>query len=567
MRRFLVAVLILGFLLRVIGLSSYPIGFSADEASDAYDAYSLLKTGKDQWGEPWPIVLRSFGDFRPPVYAYLAIPSVAAFGLNEFAARLPSALLGSLAVLGVYLMVRKLFDDERLAFLSAVLLALSPWHIGLSRVVSQANLTVFFMTFGVWAFITGLKDKRFMPVAAIFFGINLFTYHSARLITPIVGIILLYLYRKELGFTGVSGIKSAVKKNAAALAIVSLFLGIAFYSLFMGAGARAGDVTIFNPTDKWMSVFERRNEAVVQGLPVFFARAFSNKLTHVFDQFVGRYVGYLSPQFLFTEGVSEWTYGVIPGRGVLFLFEIPFILASLWFLARYGLGKSKALTFVFLWILLSPFAAALTKGPGYVGNRAAVMMPAIQVFSAFGGVLVYDFFLKKTKIKKSILAALAVGVFAVFLVAFLEDYVYHAPRAAAPSMLYGRKEAILVVESIKGNYSEIVVSRSFSEPQMFVAFHTAWDPEDYQRQTSDWLRYESEGLPFLDQLGEYRLGKYTFKSIDFNSEKDTPGILMVGKPEEFPANVIPLHIIYYPDGEAAFYLVDPSLGALAGKQN
>jgi len=84
------------FLLRIVGLSSYPVGFTQDEAGLGYDAYSLLLTGKDQWGKSWPLVFRSFGDFKLPLYSYLAIPSVAAFGLNEFSTRLPNALVGTL---------------------------------------------------------------------------------------------------------------------------------------------------------------------------------------------------------------------------------------------------------------------------------------------------------------------------------------------------------------------------------------------------------------------------------------------------------------------------------------
>src|SRR3989304_30788 len=88
--------------LRVVGLSSYPAGFTQDEAGLGYDAYSLLLTGKDQWGVSWPLILRSFGDFKMPLYSYLAIPSVYLFELNEFSVRFPNAILGSFAVLTTF---------------------------------------------------------------------------------------------------------------------------------------------------------------------------------------------------------------------------------------------------------------------------------------------------------------------------------------------------------------------------------------------------------------------------------------------------------------------------------
>src|SRR3989344_4338949 len=115
MRKWLLAVILgLAFFLRIAGLSSFPPGFTPDEASFGYDAYSILKTGKDQWGKPFPVVLESFGDFKSPLYTYLAVPSVASFGLNKFAVRLPNAILGTIAVYITYLLAKKLFSKEGL---------------------------------------------------------------------------------------------------------------------------------------------------------------------------------------------------------------------------------------------------------------------------------------------------------------------------------------------------------------------------------------------------------------------------------------------------------------------
>ena len=536
-------VLALTLLLRVVGLSNYPVGFTADEASFGFDAYSLIETGKDQWGEAWPITFRSFGDFKLPVYTYLAVPSVAAFGLTEFATRLPAAFVGVLAVFATYLMTSQMFRNKRLGLVAAFLLTISPWHIGLSRGAFEANLTTFFMTFGVWAFLKGLKDRRFLTVSAASFGVNLFTYHSARLITPLVGLVLVVVYKKEIGLERISRLGEVVKKNAVPLAIFLVFLFAAFYSLFVGGGSRAGDITIFNPTDKWAALSDRRYEAVLAGVPSQVSRLFSNKAVYVLDQFAERYLAYLSPQFLFTQGVSEWAYGVIPGRGVLYIIELPFILASLWYLGKNGLSKSKGLTFIFFWILISPLAAALTKGPGYSGTRAATMMPAIQAFSAFGAILFFDLVSKRLKIEKKLLTFLFIGVFGIFLMIFVEDYVYHAPVAGAGGMLYGRQEAVEYVGEVEEDYEKITFSRSLTEPQIFVAFYNKWDPAEYQEATKDWLRYEDENLPFLDQLGNYSLGKYTFSDINYSEAEE--GELLVGKKEEFPADANFVHTVSF----------------------
>src|SRR3972149_156253 len=91
-------VLIFAVLLRVYKLNNSPPGLYSDEAAYGYNAYSLLTTGHDEYAKSWPFALKSFGDYKPPMTAWLTIPSIATFGLSEFAVRLPSALAGVASV-------------------------------------------------------------------------------------------------------------------------------------------------------------------------------------------------------------------------------------------------------------------------------------------------------------------------------------------------------------------------------------------------------------------------------------------------------------------------------------
>ncbi|OGY11713.1 MAG: hypothetical protein A3H88_03515 [Candidatus Blackburnbacteria bacterium RIFCSPLOWO2_02_FULL_44_9] len=544
----IILLIVLAFLLRAVALSSYPTGFTPDEASFGYDAYSLLKTGRDQWGETLPLTLRSFGDFKLPLYAYLTIPSIAIFGLNELATRLPNAIFGTLAVLATYLLSQELFKNKKLSFLAALLLAISPWHIALSRGAFEANLTTFFLPFGVWAFLKGKNNPWWLVVSAFCFGLNLFTYHSARLITPLIVLLLVY---GKYGPT-----RQTIWKHKSAVIIFSIFFVVAAYTMFFGAGARGADIAIFNPTDKWASVADRRYEAVLAGLPDFFARLFSNKLMYVVKTFLANYSSYLSPQFLFTQGAGEWTYGMIPGRGVLYLIESLFVLISALYVAR---GRAtKGLLFIFLWILLSPIPGSLTKGPGHAGNRIAVMMPALQIFSAYGAILLMELIGDWKKKTKKFLLPLVITLSLLSLTFFLEDYIFHAPKHAASSMLYGRREAIKFASSQEDRYSTILVSRSLSEPHIYVAFYKQWNPKDYQTASVDWLRYEKEKLSFLDQLGTYSLGKYLFQNISFSDDKNQKHTLLIGKPGELPRDANIIKKIDLPDNSPAIYVVDPS---------
>jgi len=103
-------ILVLAFILRFYKLGEIPLSLDWDENSNAYNAYSILKTGRDEYGNFLPITNRSFDDYKPPLYMYLNVVTVAIFGLTPFAARLPSAFFGFLTVPAMYFLARKIFE-------------------------------------------------------------------------------------------------------------------------------------------------------------------------------------------------------------------------------------------------------------------------------------------------------------------------------------------------------------------------------------------------------------------------------------------------------------------------
>src|SRR3990167_1719234 len=105
----LLAIVILAAVLRFWQLGQNPPSLDWDEAAHGYNAYSILKTGRDEYGYKFPLYFRSFDDYKPPIYTYLVVPSIAIFGLNDFAVRFPSALIGVFAIMFTYFLVKELF--------------------------------------------------------------------------------------------------------------------------------------------------------------------------------------------------------------------------------------------------------------------------------------------------------------------------------------------------------------------------------------------------------------------------------------------------------------------------
>src|SRR3990167_4239447 len=152
-------IFVAGAFLRFNNLSAIPAGFQMDEASKGYSAYSLLKTARDDNNIFFPFNIDIFGDNSPAGYHYLTIIPVAIFGLTEFAVRFPGALFGAFSVLAIYLLAYSIFQNRKIGLLSALLLAISPWHINLSRASSESLVALFFIILGFSLIIWSLRTQ------------------------------------------------------------------------------------------------------------------------------------------------------------------------------------------------------------------------------------------------------------------------------------------------------------------------------------------------------------------------------------------------------------------------
>jgi len=59
-KKILFIIIVAGFLIRFININNYP-PLLWDEASLGYNAYSILKTGRDEYGKFLPLIFKSFG--------------------------------------------------------------------------------------------------------------------------------------------------------------------------------------------------------------------------------------------------------------------------------------------------------------------------------------------------------------------------------------------------------------------------------------------------------------------------------------------------------------------------
>ena len=117
--------LIAGVWLRVTHLDQVPPGLYCDEACNGYDAYSILKTGRDHHGNFLPILVQGFNDYRRPLFDYSLVPLVATFGLKISVVRLGAALWGIVDIIAAVTLAWYLLGLPGAA-VTAMLLAIRP---------------------------------------------------------------------------------------------------------------------------------------------------------------------------------------------------------------------------------------------------------------------------------------------------------------------------------------------------------------------------------------------------------------------------------------------------------
>lgn len=551
------AIVFLGVLLRFFALGQIPIGFTADEASQGYSAYSLLKTGKDEWGLSWPLTsFRAFADYRAPLQTYLIIPLVALFGLNEFAVRLPSAIFGVGALIAIYLLANELFPKKQIKFLglelnlghlAAFFLAISPWHIQFSRTALEANFASLLFPLGFFALLKGIKGKQgWLILAAVVLGLDLYSYLAAKLFVPLFLAAFLWWRRIQ------------IKPNWRAFLLAGclfLLLALPLYAdaLFGAGNTRGKDLLITNfSQEQLLAIDKEQYLSPAAKISPLLSRLMSNKASLALEGFGDNYLSYLSPTFWFSEGGRETTYSIFPGAGLLYIWMLPLIVV-----AGYQLIKNRhsALVPLALWLALAIIPAAITK-EGYRPNRVGSLLGYWELFSAFGLVWLYQ------RQVKPIISLVLLGVVALFFGLYLNLYFFLAPLRFPQAMAYGYGELVGKIESHLLPTETVIMDKG-DEAQIFVAFYTKLDPTVHQTAAKEWWpRIEERSLLFVDMLDPYSLGRYTFKT--FNRCTDLRlNTLSVIRSHKLDERFKPFIVtqVNYPDLSPAFFILryDPDL--------
>lgn len=528
-RLWLIIIIIIAFILRFYNLSSVPPSASLDEASIGYNAYSILKTGGDEYGYKFPILLRAYDDWRPALYVYLVVPFVELFGLNVLAVRLPSVILSLLTILATYFLIIEIFVKKKgeaqfpasyIALLTTFLLAISPWHIYMSRLGHEVNAGLAFFIFGLFFFLKWLNHEhcfcRKENVALFFsllsFSLSFVSYQSEKVFIPLLFISLVFIYKKQ------------ILQRKKQFLIASIIAGVILVP-FIKSSLDPNALIRFKATNIVDTSRERFEKQALYYAKAVEENQFFNKVIYsrkilTLQIIIENYFSHFNPRWLFTNFSQD--RHKIPNLGLLYLWELPLIiLGIIYFIVKKINNNHKKL--LFLWFLSAPIAGAITSDAPHA-MRSFTLLPTFQIFSAVG------FFIVLNSLKKKLFQKVFIGIFIVLagisIVYLSKQYFFVFPKTQSASFQYAISQAIPFVLKHEKKYNKIIFSNEVNlyQSYMFFLFYNKYDPFLYQKQGGT----KSGGF-----AQEHKIGKYEFRPINWIKEGSG---LYIGNNNTFSSN-------------------------------
>jgi 4-amino-4-deoxy-L-arabinose transferase-like glycosyltransferase len=557
-----VVVLALGFGVgvRTFRLDGVPPGFHWDEACVGYDAYSILKTGRDHHGHFLPLNEEGFNDYRRPLLTYSLIPLIEVLGLNVTTVRLGAALWGISDLVAITTLAGLMLGWPGAAA-AAVFAAVSPWHLSFSRVALQGGSGAAIISIATLFFWLWLKSRRsiWLYLSAFVFGLSLYSFTIADAFTPLFLAFLALLYWREFRDAGGQSLRAAALFVLLAIPLAASFV---MYPAQM------------NARFDWLSILTPGGCFGCTTTPLSVRLATS----------AAGFVGYFTPSFLFVHGDlgDHWTLIHVPGFGQLLPEQAPLIALALFALVA-GRRRKTAL-FLLGWTVLATLPAAVIRPLGANSAEPGKLLPtAWMVFdpstatlpvtpwlifshpdsrhavlamvpwillSALGFVTLLELTSSRRALRIALCAALAAGT--LFHAArFIRSYFIDYPVLAAPYFQYGWKQVMEHLGPRGDPAQRVVITKRGPEPYIYVLFFGHYPPERFQTEPVVSIGRSSSGG--VAAFNVYAFDRYVFVMPDSAYRGMEHGTFVFAGADPIP--VPPTISIKYPDGTVAYNIV------------
>ena len=518
----------LGIFLRFFLLDSFPVQLNHDEVSQLVDVSSIVKTGRDIYGNFLPLAFPSTGDFKPGHYIYISVVPYLLFGDKEFTIRIPSAFFGSLTVVAVFLFINALAKNWAIALLSALMVAITPSEIFYSRKSFENVIGVCLLFFGLTLIVKGIRKEK---ASLIFPGIALvclpmYMYTSHIITTPLILLSLWIIFRKGIL------IKSTI------IFLLSLVPLILMTSLNSDLKFRAASV--FITQDKSLTDYLN-----LVGIP---AKGY-------LDFIAAKYFNQFDLTYIFANGLDLTNQGIL-GAGPLLLWQLPFVVLGMVFLIKDNLPKGVRELLLSL-VVIGFIPSALTfeeRSP----HRAMLAFTTFSIISAFG---LYYFLntIKHIKINlqlKRLIYLLTYFLLLFNILHFTRIYAISFPFEKSQHISFPFKDVSQFVWSQYKNFDHIIWDPKFGTvaPMVGVATHYylvyygSFSPADFQK------------MYRVDKIkGELSFDKFSIRPVIWSADQNLKNTLIIASSWSIPLKSIDkgeiIKTFNFYNGQPAFYAI------------
>lgn len=437
----LVIILMIGSFVRLYNIGVFPNALNADEASSGYEAWSILKYGIDRKGNSFPVVLYAWGSGQNALYSYLLIPIILILGVNEFALRLPMALIGIISLYAFYYLLKKIFGNKKIALCGVLFFAICPWHIMKSRWALESNIFPDLILFAITFLVYGIKNKnKYLQVLAfVIFGISSYAYGTSYMFLPICILTILgyLIYKKEINF----------KKAIVYLGIMFIIcLPIMMYVIINALNLE--QIEIFGVTIPKM-ISNRYDEVST----VFSGNLYENCVSNLLET--------LKIILIQSDGL-EWNS--ISGYGLFYGFSIVLLIYGIYIsIKKYK--KNMLNNIMQIWMVSSIIVCAFCI-PNI--NRINIIMIPCVYYIVVG---LYEI-LSRYKLVIPCAIAIYIGLF----ICFIEDY-SHKDYNEYKTFTSGVKDVSEYCE--QADFENIYCAYTFKEPFIYFLFYSKYDTNNY----------------------------------------------------------------------------------------
>lgn len=474
--------------LRFVLLDNIPGILNRDEAALAYNALLLLETGRDEWQQQWPLLLKSFGDFKLAGYSYITMLLFSFLPEADWVVRLPSAIAGILLVPISFLLSKELLAEKWQAAVVSALVAITPVFIFYSRMAYEANVGLSLFAVVVFLLLKQTDSKRLLldTIALLLLAISTVIYNTPLLLAPFL-IPLIVLRR---------GWKHWKVWLFPTLGIFS----ISFLStwLLSSAIAQKSGITIFDNPDIYHYYIEYRNALPDALLPLL-----GNRYAHYVTIVVPNFINSFLPNFMVFEGGQHPWHGLPQWGHVYFsvyLLGIVGLLRSLWklLIRLWNERVIDHLHFSLMYLLVIGLAPAVVTVDAPHATRSLWFFLMWLLVAASGLQVITEYF--RNKGKWILFVALSVLLW-ISTIHYSHDYILQYPEEYPTELQVGLDESVQKIQSSYPDANVAVVDPN-GYAYILIAWYQRISP-DYFWGTMKWKPADTARLRKGEQVGQY----------------------------------------------------------------